>query len=331
MTAERGPYRVGIVGAGGISKLHLEGISRHPERTRVVALCDPDAETCRTRAAEHGIDQTYSRLDEMIAKAGLDVAVVCTPTHVRGEVVLPLVEAKIPVFCEKPFAETYAEAAEMERAARSAGVPVAVNQNFRRYFTFTMAREVLAQGKLGKPLHLAQTVAGLRRDTGWRLDRSRYVMAVMSIHWFDGYRWLLREEPETVYCRHVNSSATAGGEDTAISVILRFRQGAVVSLSESFSSFLPHQSCRLDCEAGGLRMDYETLTEFRPDGEPIEHRNPFDLVEATWYLLNDLMQAVEARRAPETGATDNLNSVRILEAAYRSAEEARVVRLAEIE
>ena len=46
--------RVGFVGAGNVTKLHLEGIARRPDRARVVAMCDPDEETVKTRAADWG-------------------------------------------------------------------------------------------------------------------------------------------------------------------------------------------------------------------------------------------------------------------------------------
>jgi predicted dehydrogenase len=331
VSVERNIYRVGIVGAGNISRLHLYAIGRHPNRMQAVALCDPDKETLTARAADYGISECYADLADMIAQADIDVAVVCTPTHVRREVLFPLIEAGIPTLCEKPFAETYAEAVAIEREARDARVPIAINQNFRRHFTFHLAREILARGHLGRPLHLVQSTLYLRRDTGWRLQRKRYVMAVMTIHWFDGYLYLLRDAPKTVYCRGVNSPATEGGDDTAVSVILQFHQGTVLSLSESFSSFARQGACSLDCERGALVMGYEALTEVRPDGERIEHRNPFDKAEATWYLLDDLMKAVEEQRAPETSAADNLNSMRILEGAYRSLEENRVVSLEEIE
>jgi len=330
MPEERSLYRVGLVGAGNISKMHLDCIDRHPERMKVVALCDLDKEMLEHRAAEYGIEAKYTDLDDMVANAGLNVAVVCAPTHIRKQVLLPLIKAKIPVFCEKPFAETYAEAKEIEQAAREARVPVAINQNFRRHFSFSVARELIASGRLGEPLHLMQVSACLRHDKGWRLDRKRYVMSVMSIHWFDGYRYLLQDEPESVYCTSVNSPAIEGGKDTAVSVLLRFSKGVIVSFSESFSSFTKSNVCCLDCEAGGLRMGFEMLTEIRSDGQEIQHNNPYDKPEATYWLLNNLMEAVENRREPETSATDNLKSMRILEAAYCSIEENRPVALEEI-
>ena len=322
--------RIGIVGAGNISRLHLEGLARYPERATAVALCDPDEDTLGQRAAEWGIQSTYTDLERMLGQEGLDAAIVCTPTHVRSQVVLPLIEAGIPVFCEKPFAETYGEAAEIETAAREAGVPVAIDQNFRRHFSFHLARDILAGGELGQPMQLVQTVQTWRRDKGWRLDRGRYVMAIMSIHWFDGYRYMLQEEPVSVYCRGVNSPATPGGDDTAISALLQFRKGGIACLSESLSSFSRFQACSLDCAFGRLVVDYDKLTKIVPDEEPMEIANTFDKAEATWYLLDDLLSAAEQSREPETSATDNLNSMRIMEAAYRSLVEDRAVYLEEI-
>ncbi len=323
--------KVGLVGAGRISKLHLDGIARHPERMGIVALCDPDQANREALATQCQIASSYANVNDMINKADFDVAVVCTPTHIRKEVILPLIEAKIPVFCEKPFAETYAEALQIEQAARKSGVPLAINQNFRRHFCFDIARQILSRGELGKPLHLIQSSAHLRTDAGWRLDRRRYLMSVLSIHWFDGYRYMLGEEPETVYCRTVNSPATKGGDDTATSVILTFGSGTVVSLSESFSSFTQQDSCTLDCERGSLEIRLLDLTEIHHDGRKIEHKNPFDKPEATYYLFDDLINAAAEARQPETSASDNIKSMRILEAAYCSMREKRMVEIKEIE
>ena len=146
MSEAAGPYRIGIVGAGNISDLHFEGIRRHPDRARVVAMCDPDATGLRDRARKFGVSETYPGVKEMIADTRLDAVIVCTPTHVRGEVLMPMIEKGIPVLCEKPFAETFREAATIEAAARKAGVKVAVNQNFRRHFTFSLAKELKQTG-----------------------------------------------------------------------------------------------------------------------------------------------------------------------------------------
>lgn len=330
MNHQKGKYRIGIVGAGNISKLHLNALARHPEQMKSVAICDPLLQNRRDRAAEFGIGQTFADVEEMISTAEFDAAIICTPTHIRKAVILPLIEAGIPVFCEKPFAETFAEAKAIEQAARIAGVPMAINQNHRRFFTFVVARNLLKKSALGKPLHLTQVASGLRRDVGWRLDRKRYVMAVMSIHWFDGYRLLFDQEPASIYCRGINSPATEGGEDTAVSVILQFPDGAVASLTESFSAYAPNRVCTLDCQHGGLDLSYKEVIEIHADGAKIRHENPFDIIDATYFLLDDLMTALAVGREPETSAADNLKSMQIMEAAYRSLTENRVVNLEEV-
>lgn len=309
---------VGIVGAGGISSMHLEGIARHPDKLQVVAVTDPDPQALAETADKYDIPRRYEQLDQMLAGGDVDVAIVCTPTHVRLDVIGPLVEAGVPVFCEKPLSETFAEAKAIVAAADKAGVAVAVNQNFRRFFTFHLAREILAAGEIGRPLHWVQSAAGLRRDRGWRLTRDRYVMAIMSIHWFDGYRFLFGEEPTCVTCRGVNSPAVEGKPDTGVSLILEFPSGVVVNLSESFSSFTGGGRATLDGECGGMILDYQTLTVVDADGGRREIANPFDFEEATVHLLLDLCDAVETGRQPETAVADNLNSIRIMEAAYRS-------------
>jgi predicted dehydrogenase len=326
------PYRIGIVGAGNISRLHLDGMKEHPDRARCVALCDPSAEALQARMKEYGVSSGFSDVEAFARDAGVGAAIVCTPTHLRQSILEPLIEAGIPVLCEKPLAETYEEAKALAALAARHRVPVAVNQNFRRHFTFALGREVLASRALGKPLHLVQAAMGLRRDAGWRLDRRRYAMSVMSIHWFDGYRFLLDDEPESVYVRGLNSPAIPGGDDTAVSMVIAFRKGAVVSLSESFSSHTGNFEGTLtcDCERGGLIMGYNALIRITADGRREEVANPMNKAQATYHVLDDLLRAVEEQRAPETSTKDNLKSMRLLEAAYRSFEQARVVKCEEV-
>ncbi len=327
--ANEAARRIGIVGAGNIVRMHMQGIQRHPAELAVVAVCDPDAARLKDVAKTWEIPHRYETVERMLAGETLDAAVVLTPTHVRRQVLLPLMEAGVPVLCEKPLAETYGEAVTLADEADRLKATVAVNQNFRRFFTFEMARGILATGRLGRPLHLIQSALWKRRDKGWRLDRDRYVMAVMSIHWFDGYRFLLNEEPLAVSCLAPRTDSSAGGE-TAVSVTLTFPGGTVVDLSESFSSFVPHAYAQLDCEKGSLILDYKALIEVDAEGNQTEHPNPCDKPEATVSLLLDLCAAASEGRRPLTDIRDNVNSMRIMEAAYRSLDEGRPVRLEDI-
>ena len=87
MIHRQAPHRIGFAGAENITQLHRAGIARHRDRVTAAAIGDPDESALTGRAAEHGIKRTYPSVQQMIAGGGLDAAVVCMPTHVRGELV----------------------------------------------------------------------------------------------------------------------------------------------------------------------------------------------------------------------------------------------------
>ena len=189
-------FKVGLVGAGGVTELHLEGYKGNPERIAVTAICDPNEEILNHRADKYGIPQRYTNLEAFIKESGVDVAVVCTPTSLRKQIVLPLLEAGIPLFVEKPFSDTLSDAVEITEKAKQLGIPVAVNQNFRRHYTFDIVKKIVAENRIGKVTMITFTNMFFRQDTGWRLDCERHALSVMGIHWFDGFRQVLGCEAE---------------------------------------------------------------------------------------------------------------------------------------
>lgn len=317
-------YAIGIVGAGNVSSMHLDGMSRHKEIVEIHAICDPVEQNRLAKSEKYGIPHTFSDVDEMLKGTNIDAAVVCTPTFLREEVLLKLLKAGIPVFCEKPIAQNVESALKIAGWSKEYNVPIAVNKNFRRFFTFHIGRKLLQNGTLGRPLHITQAVNGFRRDQGWRLELERYVMAVMSNHWYDGYRYLLQDEAESLYCRGIKNST---GQDISISAILQFKKGTVVSLTESFNSFTKLNGATVDCENGGLILDYKQAVEVNAQGERQEYQNDFDKPEATFYLLYDLLRSLEEGRKPETDIHDNLKSLQLMEAAYESLNTGRVIHL----
>ncbi|MDF2959943.1 MAG: oxidoreductase domain protein [Paenibacillus sp.] len=317
-------YKIGLIGAGNVSSMHLDGMVRYPYLVEIYAVCDPVEQNRQEKSAKYQIPHSFATVEDMLKKVSIDAAVVCTPTFMREQVLLQLMEAGIPVFCEKPLADNYETAVKIANWSRQYNVPIAVDKNFRRFFSFHIGRELLQQGTLGNPLHITQVVNGYRRDKGWRLELERYVMAVMSNHWFDGYRYLLQDEAESVYCRGIKNPT---GQDIAVSAILQFKKGTVVSLTESFNSRTKLNGATVDCENGGLIMDYKQLVKVNTEGQTEEFTNPFDKSEATFYLLYDLLCSLEEKRQPETGIFDNLKSLKLMEAAYQSLTTGEVIRL----
>ena len=335
--AER-KWHVAIIGAGNNAQVHAEGMRRHAGRIDIAALVEPDTKRRTAFAEKFGIERVFDSVQRMLEDSSTQVeaAVVSTPTNVRMEVCNPLFESGIPVLLEKPMCDNLEDAIALESAASRRRCPFSINQNFRFLYPYNRAREVLKSGELGRPLHIVQHELHYREVTGWRAALSRNVMSVMSIHWLDGYRYLLDDEPESVYCRAVSGPSADGNSDTAISLTSVMHGGTLVSLNESFSSYLANTEerhfCSIDCERGGIIIEKNgTLRITRHDMEPTEFENEvIDKPESDFLMLDEFFRCIERNEAAPSSAKDNLKSMRFLEAAYISAARGELVRIDDI-
>lgn len=312
--------------------MHFEAYQAHPERIHVVAACDVDAERVQQAQQAYGFRQGFGSLQEMIVGAEWDVAVVCTPTPVRTQVVAALARAGKHVFVEKPFADSYGDAQQMVNLCRQAGVGLAVNQNFRYHYPFEMAREVIARGEIGGVVSVVHEDMMKRQDSGWRTQTRRHALAVMGIHWLDGFRRLLQDEAASLICATRSSTAIDCMGETDVAIQLQFAQGTLVSYVESFASPVSRTETLVLGECGGLSLTYDHMRVFdlhAPGTVSRQVENPLRGAykpEATFLGLDALLQALEqGSTEPVNSGNDNLKTMALLDGAYRSAEEQRIV------
>ncbi len=94
--------RVGVVGAGYISELHLGALARI-ESVQAAAICDVVHARAKAKGAQHGIT-AYTDVSQMVRAEQLDAVHVTTPAHTHAAVVRELLELGVDVLVEKPFA-----------------------------------------------------------------------------------------------------------------------------------------------------------------------------------------------------------------------------------
>jgi len=324
-------FNIAVVGCGGVSRMHFPGYLAHPERVRVVAACDVIEERAQKAKAQYGLEWAGPSVEAMIDAGGWDVAAVCTPTPVREQVVAALAAAGKHVYCEKPMADNFAEAERMAAACDAAGVGLAVDQNLRYHYAFDIARSVIAEGRLGRVLTVAHQELMTRQDTGWRIECPRHALAVMGVHWLDGFRWMLGSEAKSIACHtHSSPAIDCAGETDAVAQI-EFEDGAAVSYVESFSSPVGRAETAVVGERGVLVFGFDTAALYDRDHrrEPLERwANPFagpGKPESAFKGLDHLLAALEDGAEPPNSGHDNLKTVALLEGAYRSAKENRPV------
>lgn len=325
-------FDIAIVGCGGVSPMHLQGYAAHPERVRVVAACDPDAARAQAAGQQWQIPAVFSSVEEMIRGTEWEVAIVCTPTPVREAVVRQLAAAGKHLFVEKPLAVSLEEAQRMVERCEQAGVKLAVDQNFRYHYQFDQARELIAAGRIGHVMGVTHQDLFFRQDRGWRTQHPRHALAVMGIHWLDGFRWMLGSEASSLLCQtHRSRAIDCIGETDAV-VQMAFADGTAVSYTQSFSSPLGSTKTLVIGDEGLLALDYDS-TSLHVKGAartPAERwPNPFagaKKPESVFVGLDHLLTAIETGGEPANSGADNLKTVALLDAAYRSAAEGRLIR-----
>jgi len=328
-------FNVAVVGCGNVAHMHFEAYAAHPDRLRLVAACDPDCGRLEEAQRTYGFAQGFASVEEMIAHAEWEVAAVCTPTPIRAEAVDALADAGKHILVEKPFADNYDDARHMVETCDRAGVRLAVNQNFRYHYPFDTARDLVAHGAIGRVVNVAHQDLMFRQDAGWRARTGRHALAVMGVHWLDGFRFLLADEATSVLCETRSSAAIDCAGETDASLQVSFAHGAMVSYVESFSSPFKRTDTVVIGETGALVLGYDGvhLYDKEHQTEPRQQwansyaggRKP----EATFKDLDLLLTAVEQGNEPLNNGHDNLKTIALLDGAYRSAKEQRVIVLRE--
>ena len=197
-------------GTGNRGRTTLAAFRKHADRVEVVATCDANPESAQSAASNFHIPAYYQTVTDLIQQADFDVASVTASTPVRQTVIQPLLEAGAHVLTDKPFAEKLDEARAIVACAGENGRRIAVGQGFRYLRGFDSAWQYLAGLSLGTPRHLTHALLATHQDRGWRTEHDRRVMAIMSIHWLDGYRWMLSDLPEAIYCQTSKSQLIHG-------------------------------------------------------------------------------------------------------------------------
>ncbi|MCC2686394.1 MAG: oxidoreductase domain protein [Paenibacillaceae bacterium] len=323
-------YKVGIVGAGGVTEIHFSGYANHPELVEVAALCDPNEEVLKAKADKYGVPGRFTDLQDFIQNSGVEVVIVCTPSSIRRRVVLPIIEAGLPVFVEKPFSERFAEAFEIAEAAKKHGVPLCVNQNWRYHYPFHIVKDRIAEGAIGKVVSVLFTHYAFRQDTGWRTESERNALSVMGIHWFDGIRLILGSEAAQVAAQMSSSSAIYCVGETDATVQITFQNQVFATYAQSFSSTFRRAELIVIGEKGTIvapGVDSVNLY-LKGDKTPSQtwsnkSSTAIGTVEGLKHLFAWLETGIEAPNS----AQDNLKVVSLLDAAYISAKEQRIVHL----
>ena len=249
--------RVGIVGAGWVTRVHLRVLAGFDD-VRVVGVASRNPES-GGRLAEAAGARLYPDYRSMLDVAELDAVFVCLPPYAAVEPVLAVAERGIALFAEKPLGIDEEGPAQIAKSVADHSLVSCVGYQWRYLEVVDRARELL-EG------HPAQLVIGSwLGDTpgaAWWIhkEQSGGQVVEQATHIFDLARYLVGEmEPTAAAGRRVPRPAYPGSDILDVTeTSVRFASGAIGSFSTTSLLGGPHR-VGLDIVSDGMALTLEVL------------------------------------------------------------------------
>lgn len=324
------PLRIGLIGAGMVSRHHLIAWAEIADRARVVAIADPSGENAVRRADEFSISQIYADAEAMFAATELDAVDIAAPRQFHAPLVRLAAKRGLPVLCQKPLAPNLQQAIELAAAVKNQ-TRLMVHENWRFRGYYRDAAAWLREGRIGdvKQAQLTLLTSGvlpgadglrpaLERQPFMRGEK-RMLVAEVLIHHLDTLRMLLGPLRVTAAGLSRTYSEMAG-EDGAV-IQMKAEGGGTVAVFASFAAhgFPAVQVDRLDIlgATGSIRLDGPHLV--CSGASPAEKHYDLAVEYQGSYnrTIAHFVQSLRDKTPFETTPEDNIETLRLVEDCYR--------------
>jgi myo-inositol 2-dehydrogenase/D-chiro-inositol 1-dehydrogenase len=247
------PIRFGLAGYGAWGKYHAEAIRSTPD-CALTAICAATAASREAAANQTGA-RVFSSLQELLAKADVDVIDIVAPNHLHEEMACAAFGRDKHVLLEKPMATSIAACDRIIAASDAARKILLVGHEMRFSGLHGEVRRILAGGRLGD---LRYVIIDLWRRPyrkgadGWRMDPKRVGNWILEepVHYFDLASWYLDGcgPPATMFAYGNTMDTTRAHNfdaDDNFTAIFTYPNGAYAVVSHSLAAVEHHLSIKL--------------------------------------------------------------------------------------
>lgn len=330
--------KVALCGLGEIGQIHLKAI-RESGSADLVAVSELDAELARESVGEE--TPVYTDISEMIELAQPDVVDVCLPHHLHVPVSVNALEHGCDVILEKPMADDLAGCDRIAEAAAASGRRVGVSHNQIHYRPSRRLRELIDSGELGEIRAIYERLWMGGKYGGWREDAAQVGGGLLMDA---GVHRIYMAEYLGGPVHSVSAIMDSPRSEDSFVLTLQFESGATGVIQGGyhgpdgvFDDRIDVQASKgmaemLGCEAffeGDLKGDVRL--RIRLDGtwsdDPVIDHWDASVIASVQAILADFA----AGRDPEVGLVEGRSVVAVVEAAYRSAETGKTIRISDLD
>ena len=328
-------YGIGIVGAGGIVRgAHLPAYRAFGYR--VAGVCDISEHALEQIRAGFDVPFLTTEIDALLERDDVHIIDLAVHASQRRPLVEKIVKAGKPILSQKPFALTFEDAKYMVDLCGEAGVPLMINQQARWAPSHRAVKILIDRGVVGHVYSIVHVNRSFQDVPGtWYVALKNFNIVDHGIHYIDLSRFFSGRTPVRVKATTTMVPGQAAVSPMIYTILCEYEPQAQLMATLHFNNIVKASTAHdyawyIDGTEGSIRASHSEIVVSRAD-EP--HRTHIFKVQGRWFpdafggSMGEMMRALSEKREPETSGRDNLNSIKMAEAAVKSSETGEAVAL----
>jgi predicted dehydrogenase len=343
-------YKIGCIGAGMImAECHLAAYKE--ARFPVAAIASRTKVSAEKVAKRWSIPKVHMTPEDLIRDETIEILDIAYPPDQQPALIkLALEQRHIKaILAQKPLALSVKDAIELRDAAARSGKILSVNQNMRYDQSMRVLKQIIESGALGDIVFAEIDMHAIPHWQGFLEDYDRLTLSNMSVHHLDVLRFLFGDPDEITTITRQDPRTKFKHSDGITVSTLRFPSGVLaLSVEDVWSG--PRQegykddqqiNWRVEGTAGVARGTIgwptgaaSTLTYASTKTTGGEWATP--TWDSMWFphafigVMEQLQHALKSGEAPALSVADNVKTMALVEAGYRSIDQGRTVKLSEV-
>ncbi len=335
-----------VFGCGFWSKFQI-GAWSELEGVELVAVYNRTFSKAQKIAEYFNVPRVYDNPEELFSQEKLDFVDIITDVDTHAHFVEMAVRYGIKhIICQKPMAPDFETASQMVRVCSDAGAKLYIHENYRWQAPVRRFKEIIDSGVIGKPFKARVTFLSgfpVFDNQPFLKELDHFILTDMGSHVLDVCRFLFGECNE-LWCQTKAVTPGIRGEDVAV-IMMEMKNGMPVYTEMSYASIIEHDTFStlnilVEGEKGsvflGPKFEIRTTTRQGTDSEIVTFpayswADPDYIVnhESCIHINRDILNDIKGMTKAENSGNDNLETVRLIWASYKSAESGKKIKLEE--
>lgn len=335
------PLRFAVIGTGFWANYQLAAW-KELNGAELVAVCDRTRSKAETVANKFNVPSVYDQVHSLLEKEELDFVDIITDVDSHALFTELAAKRGIAVICQKPMAPRLSIAKQMVETCHQHKVPFFIHENFRWQTPIRKMKELLNSRVIGEVFKARVTFCSafpVFDNQPFLAELDEFILTDVGSHTLDVCRFLFGEV-ESLLCHTRTINPMIKGEDVA-NVLMLMQNGVSCYTEMSYASLLEYESfpqtfILVEGSSGSINLTKDcTLRITTKRGTDVIKAEPtqYPWVDPHYALVHssivdcnrNILSALTGAGNAETTGADNLETVRLVHAAYASVKSRQLI------